>query len=199
MKKLLEVTDRRVRRTQVLSMAACGALGGLGAGLLPDGGFPAWAGWAMIAAALGLLALVAGVRQRWDVEYLGHTVRFENSAVTAERMYFDGGLVARGGLGVRMEMRAPIRVGEGAGSEIVALSEARVLSFRLRLFVEAPDDAPEPAGGATLVAAPPAAPARVATDSAVLGGMVVAKQAVEFAAAIIGLLGGLSALVGWLS
>lgn len=199
MQKLLEVTDRRVRRTQILSVLACSFLGGLGAGLLPDGGFPDWAGWTMIATAVGLLALVAGVKQRWEVEYLGHTVRFENSAVTAERMYLDGGLVARGGVGVRMEMRAPIRVGEGAGSEIVALSEARVLSFRLRLFVEAPDDAPAPVGEARLVSAPAAEPARVTTDSAVWGSVVVAKQAVEFAAAIIGLIGGLSALAGWFS
>ena len=35
-------------------------------------------------------------------------------------------------------------------------------------------------------------------DQAVWGGLVVAKQAVELAAALIGLVGGLSALTGWL-
>jgi phage-related minor tail protein len=44
-----------------------------------------------------------------------------------------------------------------------------------------------------------AASAKVTTDSAVLGGVAVAKQAIEFLAAVIGLIGGLGVLVGWLS
>jgi hypothetical protein len=66
-------------------------------------------------------------------------------------------------------------------------------------------DAEIPDAEATFVAAPPhrppvaAASAKVTTDSAVLGGVAVAKQAIEFLAAVIGLIGGLGVLVGWLS
>ena len=208
MRKLIDVTDRETRRTQQASAAAASALAGVGAVLLIEEVGPAIAAWAALGSAAALLVLTAGIRQRWEVEYKGHRVRFENSAVLAERMYLDEGLVARGGLGTKTELRAPIRVGEGAGETLVALVDARLLSFRLRLFAEPPESAPEtddsagPEARAVLVEPPPAAgaaPARVVTDSAVLGGAAVAKQAVEFLAAVVGLIGGISALVGWLS
>ena len=208
MRKLIDVTDRETRRTQQASAAAASALAAVGAVLLIEEVGPAVAAWAALASAAALLVLTAGIRQRWEVEYKGHRIRFENSAVLAERMYLDEGLVARGGLGTKTELRAPIRVGEGAGETLVALVDARLLSFRLRLFAEPPESAPEtddsagPEARAVLVEPPPAAgaaPARVVTDSAVLGGAAVAKQAVEFLAAVVGLIGGISALVGWLS
>ncbi len=80
--------------------------------------------------ALSIVALLAGVvglvvagsiRQRWEVVYRGHQIRFENSPLTGERLFLDGGMVSRGGVGMKMELRAPIRVGEGAGDEIMAL------------------------------------------------------------------------------
>ena len=43
-----------------------------------------------------------------------------------------------------------------------------------------------------------AAPEPAVTDTAVVGGFAVVTQTVEFAAAVIGLMGGLSALAGWL-
>ncbi len=209
-KKLIDVTDRKTRRTQQASAAAASALGAIGAVLLVTEAGPALAAWAALGAAAALLALTASIRQRWDIAYKGHRIRFENSAVLAERMYLDEGLVARGGLGKKTELRAPIRVGEGAGETVVALVDAGLLSFRLRLFVEPPESAPDAADAmhsqtqATLVepprrqAAVGAAPASVTTDSALLGGVVVAKQAIEFLAAVIGLIGGLGALIGWL-
>ncbi len=175
--------------------------------LVTDTG-PTVAAWAALLSAFALLALTASIRQRWEIDYKGHRIRFENSAVLAERMYLDEGLVARGGLGNKIEMRAPIRVGEGAGETIVALVDAGLLSFRLRLFVEQSEPVPEDAdfadsgGRATLVTPPPrpgVGAARLVTDSAVLGSAAVAKQVIEFLAAVIGLIGGISALVGWLS
>ena len=59
--------------------------------------------------------------------------------MTAERLFLDEGLVARGGIGSKMELRAPIRVGDGAGDEIVVLADARLTYFRVRIFVETDD------------------------------------------------------------
>jgi hypothetical protein len=83
-----------------------------------------------------LFTLAVATKQRWQVHYKGHRIRFENSVLTAEKLFLDDGLVARGGVGYRMELRAPIRVGEGTGDEIVVLSEAGVFSFRCRIMVE---------------------------------------------------------------
>lgn len=208
MHKLLDVTDRHVRRTQHVSLLAVGVLAVTANQVLVHDLGPAWAGWLAAASAAGLLVLVAGVKQRWEVEYRGHRVRFENSAVTAERLYLDGGLVARGGVGFKMELRAPIQVGEGAGETLVALVDAGLVTLRLRLFVEASETAlagavPPPAslveapvGAGSPEHAPP--PSRLVSDQAVWGGLVVAKQGIELAAAVIGLIGGLSALAGWL-
>lgn len=201
MRKLVDVTDRRTRLTQMASVAVASAFLGLGAGMIGGPG-SVWVPPVVLATGAALLALAATVRQRWEVDYKGHRVRFENSAVLAERLFLDEGLVARGGVGRMMEMRAPIRVGAGAGETIVALSEAGLTSVRLRLFVEGPEGEPEPSvpARAQLVeSAPPAASSQVATDTAVLGTMAVAKQTVELVAAVIGIIGGVSALVGWLS
>jgi serine/threonine protein kinase len=83
-----------------------------------------------------LFLLAAATKQRWVVRYKGHRIRFENDHIRAEKLFLDDGLVARGGWGYRMELRAPIKVGEGAGDEIVALSEAGLFSFRCRITVE---------------------------------------------------------------
>lgn len=211
MQKLLDVTDRHVRRTQHLSILGVGALALVGTQVLLHDLGPAWAGWLATASAVGLLVLVAGVKQRWEVDYRGHRVRFENSAVTAERLYLDGGLVARGGVGTKMELRAPIQVGEGTGETLVALVDAGLTALRLRLFVEMPEGVAAGTGeagatpSATLIQVPSTpgpsgdAPApRLVSDQAVWGGLVVAKQGIELAAAVIGLIGGLSALAGWL-
>ena len=61
---------------------------------------------AALAAGCVMLILVAGIKQRWETEYKGHRVRFENSPVTAEELYLDDGLVAREGLGFQMELRS---------------------------------------------------------------------------------------------
>lgn len=216
MRKILDVTDKRTRLRQLLSMMAVGVLTGSGVALLILDAGPTAAGWLTIASALALTAFTATVKQRWDTEYKGHHIRFENSPVLAESLYLDGGLVARGGVGRKMELRAPIRAGEDAGTEIVALVDARSLSFRLRLFVQSPNQAspeaqkstahppPSDSSRPTTTAIPNDTPVsseatQSGTTTSVFGKVQVAKQVIEFVSAVIGLVGGISTLVGWLS
>lgn len=203
MKKLLDVTDRRTRLLQHASMAGCGLLAGAGIAMFRHGPLPPAAAGVLIVAAVVLLVLTAGIKQRWEIEYRGHRIRFENSAVTAERLFLDEGLVARGGVGMKMELRAPIRVGEGAGDTIVALVDAGVGAFRLRIFIETDDPAAVPAS-ATLPHTPPEQRYAGAQEqlqpvrqSAVLGGITLAKHVFEFLASVIGVIGGLIALATW--
>ncbi len=206
MKKLLDVTDRRNRFRQQILMGVFGALVGSGAVTIASGSSPLYVGIIIIVLAVVLLGVTASIKQRWEIEYRGHTIRFENSAVTAERLFLDEGLVARGGVGTMMELRAPIRVGEGAGEVIVALVDARLRFFRLRLFVES--EVLDSGHTATLVEPPPApalppgdAYAAAAEDlrpvvhSTVLGRMIVAKNVMEFTAALIAVVG---AIAFWL-
>ncbi len=143
MTKILDATDTRTRRLQLLLLAGSAFLAAIVPTLAILGVLPTVAAGALGAAALALFVVAAGIRQRWEIEYRGHLIRFENSPVTAERLFLDEGLVARGGVGGKMELRAPIRVGEGAGETIVALADAGLRTFRLRIFVEgAPHDSP---------------------------------------------------------
>jgi hypothetical protein len=105
----------------------------VGALLLGAGSYPA-VGWAAVAVGLGLVVLAGAVRQRWEIAYKGHRVRFENGALTAERLYIDDELAARGGFGFRMEMRGMIRTSDGVGDQIMVLSEAGLFRFRCRII-----------------------------------------------------------------
>jgi hypothetical protein len=208
MKKLLDITDRKTRLLQQGLMAACGMLAGSVTVLLLNGALPAFVAGLLLTAALVLLVVAAGIKQRWEIEYRGHLIRFENSPVTGEKLYLDEGRVAGGRIGMKVELRAPIRVGEGAGDTIVALVDAGLRDFRLRLFVET--DALDSAHTAALVQpGPPAASPRKyadatedlrpVTQSAVLGKITLARNALELLASIIGVIGGLAALATWLS
>lgn len=210
MKKLLDVTDRKTRLLQQLLMAACGLLTGLVVALVQaDAISPIMAG---VLATLTVVTFVvtAGIKQRWELDYRGHLIRFENSPIMAEKLYLDEGLVAKGGFGKKMELRAPIRVGEGAGDTLVALADAGVRTFRLRLFVEG-GDAEGDTHPATFVQtrSQPSAPdqkaieateeLRPVTQSVVLGKFHLAKYALELLASLIGVIGGLIAIATWLS
>ena len=203
MKKLLDVTDRKTRMLQAICMAACSGLAGLGFVMFRAGAVPPALSVLIMGSALVLLVFAAGIRQRWEIEYRGHRIRFENSPVFAERLFLDEGLVARGGLGLKMELRALIRVGEGAGEEITALVDAGLRTFRLRIFVEKEEtDQKQVARG---IPPAPAAPTydspiqelRPVTQSTVLGRIVVAKHILEFIATLIAAIGALTAAVAW--
>src|SRR5262249_25085475 len=86
---------------------------------------------------LGLAPLIiAGlVKQRFEVQYKGRRLRLVNSVYEAERLYVDGTLLASGGFGRLVELRATIPEGAGAGDQIRATAFAGVFSFGCRIFV----------------------------------------------------------------
>ena len=205
MRKLLDATDRRRRALQHFCLIASTAL--LVGGSTAGGALPVELQISVVVLGAFLFIFSASIKQRWEIEYRGHRIRFENSAVTAERLFLDEGLVARGGFGSKMELRAPIRVGDGAGEEIVALVDARFTFFRLRIFVESEDEASPHAARIVEPTAPllTGSSFAAATDdlqpvieSAVLGKIILAKHVLEFIAALIGVVGGLTAVAVWL-
>ena len=132
--QLLEATDtirRGLQHGALLGGFILLALGGSSA--LHS---PAALNIGMIGLGVGLIALAAVVKQIWELEYKGHRIRFENSAIWAEKLFIDGELVARGGFGYRMELRGDIKRGDGMGDQIIARSGAGLLRFKCRIFVE---------------------------------------------------------------
>ena len=87
---------------------------------------------------LGVYFLIAAgrVRQQWEVDYLGHAIRFENSVFFSGSLKIDGNTVGSGGIGFRTELSGRIPRGSGAGHRIVAKTHAGFLSFRCQLFAE---------------------------------------------------------------
>ncbi len=83
-----------------------------------------------------LIYLVSQIKQQWSVNYLEHEVRFENSCITGESLFIDNVRIARGGVGLRGELRGAIPEGEGKGKEIVAYAETGLLSVHCRITVE---------------------------------------------------------------
>lgn len=91
------------------------------------------AGVAVIAGGVAMVLLASRIRQRWQVGYEGHRIRFENDPIFGERLFIDDHLVARGGLGFSRRLEGDIQSGPAAGDRIVALAEARFTSFRCRI------------------------------------------------------------------
>lgn len=204
MHKLLDVTDRSIRRLQLAAMGGSGLLLGVAGAVTAAEVAPAWASAVAFVVGLAGLVVAGGVRQRWEMEYRGHEIRFENSPLTGERLFLDGGLVSRGGIGQKMELRAPIRVGEGAGEEIMALVDAGVLQLRLRLYVEGAGEPPAAhppraeSGAAPAVLSPPPPVVAAVTHTGALGGLVMARRAIEFAGSLITVVTTASAVLLWL-
>ena len=132
--KLLEEVDRRKRRLQHFAVAVGALLIVIGVASLETTSL----GVSAVPVILGAVAIVVGARikQRFEVEYKGHRIRYENGPLTGERLFLDEGLVAKATVGYRIELRARINVGDGAGDEIMVLSEAGLFSFRCRIFIE---------------------------------------------------------------
>lgn len=138
---LLDETDTRQRARQhilILAGLVDMFLGvALAVGMVTYNPLVRIAGLAIVAGGVGVVLLASRVRQRWEVEHEGHTIRFENDPIFGEKLFIDDHLVARGGLGFskRLEGDIPSRP---AGDRIVALSEARLASFRCRIEAHAP-------------------------------------------------------------
>lgn len=201
MQKLVDDTDRTVRWKQLVAMACSTILVSSAGAVFALGRGPVWAPILALVAGLAGIVIAGGIRQRWELSYKGHDIRFENSPLTGERLYLDGGLVARGGVGSKIEIRAPIRVGDGAGEEIMALVDAGVLGFRLRIYVEGAAVVAEAASMAAVTQAPPHAPpppATAAHQTGALGGLVMARRGVEFVGSLITIVTTVATLALWL-
>ena len=136
--ELLDATDREQRLRQNVRLLgavviAIASIGPLVVGLRSSRVALILLGIAGFGAALALGRLAAQARQRWEVDYKGHPIRFENSPIVGEQLYIDDTLVARGGLGVHFRLEGRIPSGNGAGDTIVAESEARLNHFRCRI------------------------------------------------------------------
>jgi tRNA A-37 threonylcarbamoyl transferase component Bud32 len=133
---LLDETDRAARRIQHFSMIGGSLwilLGFFFAVMIPAFlpiSIALWVG------GFGLLVIAGRIRQQWEVDYLGHSVRFENSVYTSGLLMIDGKTMASGGIGPRTELSARITSGTGAGDRIVVMTYAGFLSFACQLFVE---------------------------------------------------------------
>ena len=139
---LLDEIDRAARRYQHFLLI--GGLAWIGIGLACAVLMP---GLLPIAIALwiggvGMMVAAGRVRQQWEIDYLGHNVRFENGVYTSGRLMIDGKTMASGGVGFRTELSARIPRGHGAGDQIVVKTSAGFLSFRCRLFVQSKASAP---------------------------------------------------------
>jgi hypothetical protein len=97
-----------------------------------------WGAWAGVAAIGGVVMVVASLLYAisWEVSYREHRILFRNHPCLAERLYIDGVLVDRGGLGVTMTLRGAIQSGDGAGDRITATSIAGLWSFSCRIVAE---------------------------------------------------------------
>jgi hypothetical protein len=85
---------------------------------------------------VALLAWSPWLLLRWDVQYKGHAIRFQNSVLFGEQLYIDGLKITQGILGFRKTLQGVIRDGEGAGDRIRAESEAGLTIFRIRIVAE---------------------------------------------------------------
>jgi serine/threonine-protein kinase len=174
LENLLEGSDRAKRLLQHGGLLIVFPLGCTGVLMVFFNPHLLWLGFGLLAAAFVFGYGVSRIKQRWTVTYRGHPIRFENSCITGESLFIDNVRVARGGVGLRNEIRAVIPRGEAAGEEIVVLAESGLFSFHCRIFVEH-------------TAQPSAASARLARTSKiqrVLLGSTVAALAVLLAVGI---------------
>jgi len=70
------------------------------------------------------------------VIYKDHRIRFYNNPVLGERLYIDGALVDKGGMGFNMTLRGTIESGAGAGERITAHVQCRFERVSCQLVAE---------------------------------------------------------------
>ncbi len=138
--QILDETDSSIRIVQNIALAAAVILIALGTvfAVLNPG---RWQVYAILNMGGGMAcAAMAVVRQRWEVEYRGHAIRFENSGFGSE-LFIDNVKVAKSGMGLRRELRGVIPRGAAAGHQVKAIVEAGRVELRCRILVQ-PDSAP---------------------------------------------------------
>ncbi len=185
---LLDETDRAARRTQHVMMLSGMAWIVLGvfiillkmSALLPIS-ILLWIG------GIAFLVMAGRIRQQWEIDYLGHSIRFENSVYTSGRLMIDGKTMAAGGVKwINTEISARVPRGAGAGDRIFVKTNPDFLSFRCRIFVE-----PKSAAAAKPITAPAAA--QIASNRS---GPTKARMILLFALGAISVVAVLAA--GWL-
>ena len=134
--KLLDETETKYRTQHTISTI-------LGLSLFPLISVVLWRVSPVAAGVVVLLAIASIIysvkikkKQIFKATYKGHEIVLDNSGTFAERLYLDGGLVQTGGLGTKMEFRAPIKAGDGLGDEIIIWFDAGVWSVRCRIEAE---------------------------------------------------------------
>lgn len=136
MEKLLEETDFRQRIVQHYTFLSGVALVWLSLMLFASPRVLLLVSFVTFASGAAALAVAVFTRQRFAVTYRGHDIRVVNGILAGEKLYIDGKVAARGGLGRRKEIRAALPNPKLAGDEIVVLCEAGLMRFRCRIFVE---------------------------------------------------------------
>jgi predicted Ser/Thr protein kinase len=149
MQVLLDETDRVRRMTQHLALLAGEFQLLVGLALLittwVTGRMPApliVLGGLSLVGAVVFLVVASRQKQHWETLYKGHRIVFENGVLSGERLSIDDVLVARGGLGFRMELAGTITSGGGAGDIISAWTEARFRYYRCRIYAQAAEVSP---------------------------------------------------------
>jgi hypothetical protein len=131
---LLEASDTGRRWIQTIVPLFGTVLGAAGVSMWvrADGGVSVFA---VSATLIGIGLIVMSLRTiiTWDVSYKGHAIRFQNDPCLAERLFIDGQLVARGGVGVHMVLSAPLTSGAAAGDIIKVTSRAGIVSLSCRI------------------------------------------------------------------
>lgn len=131
------VTWRRLLQTVLPVAGTLVAAGGIAQLVRADSVWGAWAGpAAVVGVALVVVSMLFSVS--WEVSYKGHRIRFQNHPCLAERLFIDGTLVDRGGIGVVMTLRGTIQSGDGAGDRIIATSRAGLTTFSCRIVAQPP-------------------------------------------------------------
>lgn len=135
---LLDQTDRsaRLRQHALLILGVGFALAGISfaiQGAFKDLPRTLTVGLVLLVIGIALHFLAARTIQLFETAYKGHRIRFTNNPLTAERLYIDEALVARGGFGFTMRLEAAIPSGHGGGDRIVVTSVAGFTSFRCRI------------------------------------------------------------------
>ena len=149
---LLDETDRAARKTQhfIMLLGTVAILASVYVAVLVAVMVPGLWPLTILLWLVGIPCMVfAGrIRQQWEFDYLGHSLRFENSVYTSGRLMIDGKTMAAGGVKwINTEISARIPRGAGAGDRIIVKTNPDFLSFRCRIFVE-PKAAAAPNGAA---------------------------------------------------
>jgi hypothetical protein len=133
--ELLEATDRARRRVQHVAISS-GVLLLLTERALLRSRQPGPLDLLLISVSLMFILVGMVVKQRWEVEFQEHRIRFENSPMFAERLFIDGKVVARGRVGRHIELRGKVKGTDGRVNHITAVSDAGLWTFRCRIRAE---------------------------------------------------------------